>query len=143
MAKETKENPNTTKEDWAERANKFISDPMYLVWRDPNGTLVSTAAFKMNEKRPRLGLVYTLPEARGHSYAKMLVHYLTSQVLNTGKTPMMFTDFDYPASNRCYQAVGYKLNCTIVNFIPPSPKKTKTQKTERMLPVIDNQKLFR
>ena len=34
------------------------------------------------------------------------------------KMAMLFTDYDYPPSNRCYQAIGYQLNCTIVNFIP-------------------------
>ena len=47
-----------------------------------------------------------------------LVHDLTTQILKSGKKAMLFTDYDYEPSNRCYQAIEYELIGTIVNFIP-------------------------
>ena len=116
---ETKEEPDAKIEDYIEKATKFISDPMYLIWRDRWEKLVATAHVRTNVDNPRVGGVYTLTEERGKSYAKMLVHYLSLQVLKSGKTPMLFTDYDYTASNRCYEAIGYKLNCVLLNFNPP------------------------
>ena len=116
---ETKEDLNPKIADYIEKASKFVSDPMSLVWRNQDGKIVSTADVRMDADFPRVGKVYTVKEERGHSYAKMLVHYLTSIVLKSGKIPMLYTDFNYNASNRCYQAIGYELNCNIVNFTPP------------------------
>ena len=116
--RETGENPNSQLQDHLQKASEFISDPAYCVWRDENEKLVAIAVLKINEINPRISWVYTNLQARGKSYAKMLVHYLTAQVLKSGKKSMLFTDFDYEPSNRCYQAVGYQLNCTIVNFEP-------------------------
>ena len=107
--------------DRIEKAKKFVSDPMHLIWRNNSGKLVATANVKTNVAHPRVGSVFTLKEERGKSYAKMLVHYLSSLVLKSGKMPMLFTDYDYTPSNRCYEAVGYRLNCVMANF-NPSPK---------------------
>ncbi len=117
--RETGENPNAQLSDYLPAAQDYTSAPMNCVWRDEEEKLVAIAKLKTNVKYPRISQVYTLPNERGKSYAKMLVHYLTVQALKSGKAPMLFTDFDYEPSNRCYQAIGYELNCTIVNFIPP------------------------
>ena len=116
---ETGENREAKLADYMDDAKEFISDPTSYVWRDENGKIVAIAAVRANDKHPRIGRVYTQKDERGKSYAKMIVHYLSSLVLKSGKESMLFTDFDYAPSNHCYQAVGYKLNCTIVNFIPP------------------------
>lgn len=117
--KETKENPDAQVAEYMDLASEFVSAPTHCVWRDRNDKLVALATLRINERYPRIGRVYTLVDERGKSYAKMLVHYLTTQILKAGKKAMLFTDFDYAPSNRCYQAIGYKLNGTIVNFIPP------------------------
>lgn len=116
--KETGENPQAKISDYIETAQEFVSDPAFQVWRNDNEKIVAIASVRINENHPRIGRVYTNNDERGKSYAKMLVHYLTSFALKQGKKTMLFTDYDYQPSNRCYQAVGYKLDCTIVNFIP-------------------------
>ncbi|MBP5399484.1 MAG: GNAT family N-acetyltransferase [Alphaproteobacteria bacterium] len=130
FGKETGENPNAQLSDCLKTAQDFVSVPMHCVWRDDEGKMVAIAKLKTNVKYPRISEVYTWPQERGKSYAKMLVHYLTDQALKNGKTPMLFTDYDYEPSNRCYQAIGYELNCTIVNFIPPLQNKIKVRERE-------------
>lgn len=116
---ETGENPNAKLSDYLELAQEFVSNPAYRVWRDNDEKIVATATIKINDTTPRISRVYTNREDRGKSYAKMLVHYLTDMAFKNGKNVMLFTDYDYLPSNRCYQAIGFELDCTIVNFVPP------------------------
>ena len=119
FGKETGENPNCQLASCIEAAQKYSSNPNSLVWRDKNEKIVTIAKIRTDATFSRIGEVFTCPDERGKSYAKMLVHYLTSLAIKNGQKPMLFTDYDYAPSNRCYQAVGYQLNCTIVNFMPP------------------------
>ena len=117
---ETKEDPMAKMSDgYVRLAQKFVSNPLYFVWRDKNEKLVSTATLDMSGKYPRIGRVFTDEDERGKAYAKMLVHYLTDMVFKEGKIAMLYTDFDYPSSNRCYRGVGYDLSCTVSKFMPP------------------------
>ena len=116
--KETGENPDAQLSDYIQTAHEFLSNPTYAVWRDEDEKIVSIGVIRLKEKYPRIGRVYTKQEARGKSYAKMIVHALTLQALKDGKQPMLFTDYDYEPSNRCYRSIGYELKCTIVNFEP-------------------------
>ncbi len=114
---ETKEDPNAKmSDDYIKLAQKFVSNPLYFVWRDKNEKVVATATLNVSGKYPRIGRVFTDKDERGKAYAKMLVHYLTAKVLSEGKTAMLYTDYDYAPSNRCYQGVGYQLNRTLVKF---------------------------
>ncbi len=117
---ETKEDPMAKmSDDYVRLAQKFVSNPLYLVWRDKNEKLVATATLDKSGKYPRIGRVFTDEDERGKAYAKMLVHYLTNEVFKEGKLAMLYTDYDYPSSNRCYQKVGYQLSRTVVRFMPP------------------------
>ena len=99
-----------------EAAKAYISSSLNKAWRNPDGKIVAIAKVNETEEYGRLGQIVTLPEERGKSYAKMLVHFLTKQVLDLGKTPMLFTDFSYEPSNKCYTGAGYELIGTIVNY---------------------------
>ncbi len=116
---ETGENTKAKLSDYMAYAQDFVTDPNFKVWRDECEKIVAMANNRINERHPRIGCVFTKKEERGKSYAKMLVHYLTSCTLAQGKTSMLYTNFDYEPSNRCYQAIGYKVKNTIVNFCPP------------------------
>ena len=117
---ETKEDPMAKmSDDYVRLAQKFVSNPLYLVWRDKNEKAVATATLDKSGKYPRIGRVFTDEDERGKAYAKMLVHYLTTEVFKERKVAMLYTDYDSPASNRCYQGVGYKLSRTMVRFVPP------------------------
>lgn len=115
---ETGEDPNAQLADYLEKAQEYLSFPTHCVWRDTNEKIVAIAHMNTDNNLSRISGVYTQREDRGKSYAKMLVHYLTGLSLKKGNKIMLFTDYDYQPSNRCYQAIGYELNCTIVNFTP-------------------------
>ena len=125
---ETKEEPHAKiSDDYVRLAQKFVSNPLYFVWRDKNEKLVATATLDKSGEYPRIGRVFTDEDERGKAYAKMLVHYLTNEVFKEEKVAMLYTDYDYPSSNRCYQGVGYKLSRTIVKFMPPKQGESHTR----------------
>ena len=116
FGQETGEDTEATVENCMDDARGFINSPLKKVWRDENNKIVTLAKLGLSEKYARFGHVITAPEERGKSYAKMLVHFFTKYSLTLGKEPMLFTDFEYIPSNKCYTAVGYELVCTIANY---------------------------
>lgn len=116
FGRETGEDKNATTKNSMLEAESFIISPLSQVWRDKNNKIVAITRTKASEKYARIGHVITNPDERGKSYAKMLVHFMTKYAMNVGKIPMLFTNFDYTPSNKCYKAVGYELVCTIVNY---------------------------
>lgn len=52
--------------------------------------------------------VYTIPQERRKGFALHLVHQITGDILREGKTPVLYTDADYGASNACYRKIGYR-----------------------------------
>ena len=116
FSKETGFDANINHDENIQSAREFIANPLNKVWRNSEGAIVAMARIRETEKYGRLGYVLTIKEERGKSYAKMLVHFLTKSILETGKTPMLFTNFDYAPSNKCYTAVGYDLITTIADY---------------------------
>ncbi len=121
FGKETGENVGT-EENIVSDAESFINNPLNKVWRDTNNKIVALARIRITEKYARTGLVITDVNERGKSYAKMLVHFLAQHAMNIGKTPVIFTDFDYVPSNKCYKAVGYELRSTLANYELKKPQ---------------------
>ncbi len=110
---ETGTDITATQENKLDTAKDFITSPLHKVWRDEEGKIVAIAKINATEKYGRIGAVYTKKEARGKHYAGMLVHFLTQAVLKSGKIPMLFTNADYPPSNKCYRRLGYQPLTTI------------------------------
>ncbi len=114
--KETGEDINITPENCMEYAKNFIDVPCCKVWRNDQGKIVAIASIQSVKTYSRIGGVVTLPEERGKSYAKMLVHFLTSEILSKGETPVLYTDYNYSFSNKCYIAVGYEFKGNSANY---------------------------
>jgi len=110
---ETGTDITATQESKLDAAKDFITSPLHKVWRDEKGKIVAIAKINATEKYGRIGAVYTKKEARGNRYAGMLVHFLTQQVLSSGKIPMLFTNADYAPSNKCYRRLGYQPLTTV------------------------------
>ncbi len=113
---ETGVNKNSKPCDHIPLAEKFITEPSHKVWRNEKGKIVSLAYYSSYNEFGRISSVMTPKEERGKSYAKMVVNYLTEQVLDIGRTPVLFTDLDYASSNKCYTAIGYEFCGQIINF---------------------------
>ena len=53
--------------------------------------------------------VYTPVHARRMGYAGNLVYAVAKAQLEQGRTPMLYTDANYAASNTCYTQIGFTL----------------------------------
>ncbi|MDR2412642.1 MAG: GNAT family N-acetyltransferase [Rickettsiales bacterium] len=113
---ETGENTYSTSADRVPDANFYKTSPLAQVWRNAAGKIVATTLIKEIEQYGRIEQVFTKPDERGKQYAKMLVHFMTKRIFDMGKKPMLFTDFNYAPSNKCYTGIGYDLVGTIVSY---------------------------
>ena len=113
---ESKADVGKSRQDCIQVAQKFITNPNYKIWRNTEGKIVAFARYRTSNSINRIGMVYTRPEERGKSYAKMIVHYLTQKIRQEKKIPILYTDFNYLPSNKCYTAIGYKLTNKIFSF---------------------------
>ncbi|MBR0081760.1 MAG: GNAT family N-acetyltransferase [Clostridia bacterium] len=77
-------------------------------WRAPDGTIASIATCAdIAGRLVDLHTVVTAEAYRNRGYAKALLTVLCRDALNSGRTPMLYADRDYPPSNAAYLAVGF------------------------------------
>lgn len=115
--KEAQPNENRPLEYYVKEAQKFIDkSDSYKVWRDETGLITSIGRLEIVDTQARIGRIYTLPNHRGKSYAKMLVQNLTKHALQLNLLPVLYTNFQYEPSNKCYQAIGFELLDTIFTY---------------------------
>lgn len=98
----------------AENAVKYGS--LYL-WKNSDGVYTASCSWHPINDMATVGLVYTREQFRRMHYAENLVYHVTMVAKEAGFLPMLYTDADYEASNRCYEKIGYVLKgklCTIV-----------------------------
>lgn len=105
-----------SKEQCDEDAKKYVGSSSDIVWRNSENKLVAIGSIKYSKYTGQVVVIMTEPTERGKSYAKMVVHYLTSEIMKKGKTPIILADDAYASSNKCYQAVGYKLKGKFVLY---------------------------
>ena len=102
---------------YLEQADKYITlTDINKVWRDENGEIASIGHINISNTVARVGEVYTIPSKRGRSYAKMLVNELVKIILKMKLLPVLYTNFQYEPSNKCYKAVGFELIDTIFSY---------------------------
>lgn len=105
-----------THERCTEKAKAYIDGQAFFFWVNATGVPVACCSYKRNQGLASLGSVYTRPEYRRMHYAQQLVYQVTEIVRGKRYLPMLYTDADYPASNACYEKVGYRLRgrlCTV------------------------------
>lgn len=80
----------------------------YTILRGKDGEILAGAKLsQLGARYGRIALVYTKPEARGNGYAGMAVAAIAQEIIAAGRMPMLYTDGDYPSSNRAYAKVGF------------------------------------
>ena len=89
---------------------------VFYVWKDNDNKIVCTAVLKTNLQFARINHVYTPVDERCKGYAKNLIYVLTNKAIEDGFIPVLYTDFNYPASNRAYMSVGYEDVGVLINF---------------------------
>ena len=109
-------NIDISKSDALKHIAELIEKKVFYVWRDENNKIVCTAVLKTNLQFARINHVYTPVEERCKGYAKNLIYVLTNKALDEGFIPVLYTDYNYPASNKAYKAVGYEDVGVLINF---------------------------
>ncbi len=95
-----------------EEMDKTAASGRYLIW-EAGGQPVSMAGIV---RRTRTGAaiagVYTPPELRGRGYAGSVTAAVVEKVYAEGRrTACLYTDLRNPASNRCYEKIGFRPVC--------------------------------
>lgn len=105
----TPENP--TLEQCLERAREYIDAGKIYVW-ELYGEPVSMV---MKNRETRNGVVvswvYTPKVKRGNGFATSLVHQFSEMLLKEYNFCFLYTDLNFPTSNKIYKEIGYKLVC--------------------------------
>lgn len=86
------------------------------VWKNEDKKIVCMAVLRTTSKFARINRVYTVKDERNKSYAKALVCALTDKAIQMGYVAQLYTDLNYPASNKAYMAVGYTSTGFLINF---------------------------
>ena len=116
--------PITMEEAIIDAKSMYDSGNLY-VWRNNLGKIVCMATYKENSGQARISHVYTPVEDRGHAYAANLIYEITKKILAQKLVPLLYTDYNYIASNKAYINAGYEDTGTLINF---SCSKTKVKK---------------
>ena len=99
-----------------DKAAQKIADGSLFFWKDPTGRTAACCGWRHHEELATITDVYTLPEFRRRHCAQNLVYELTKRAREAGFLPVLYTNANYPASNACYQKIGYRLQgrlCTV------------------------------
>ncbi len=116
MHKECALNEDIPLEAAKEAVAEYVSRKAMLFWRDENGTPVAMCGVNEDESGAYITHVFTPPHARRKGYAGNLVYAAAKAQLAGGRTPMLYTDANYAASNACYTQIGFELQgelCTL------------------------------
>lgn len=116
MNKTLNRNKKASMEELKEEMDSQIEEKCLYCWKNQEGKIVCIANFQVLGDIARIGHVFTLEEERGKGYAANLIHDLTEKLLSEGLKPMLYTDYNYPASNKAYINAGYEDNGFLINF---------------------------
>ena len=114
------------KAECLQAAEYEINNKNFYVLRNNDNKIVCMAHYKINQNwTGKVWLVYTPDEERWKWYAAKLVHELTKMLLEEWYTPLLYTDQNYPNSNKAYANAGYENWGTLVCFSVVTEKNNK------------------
>ena len=114
------------KAECLQAAEAEINDENFYVLRNKDNKIVSMAHYRINQNwTGKVWLVYTTDEERWKWYAAKLVHELTKMLLEKGYIPLLYTDQNYPNSNKAYANAGYENGGTLISFSVVKGEKNK------------------
>ena len=105
-----------TMERALEKTKERYESGTFFVWRNAIGKVVCIATYRITGKQAKITSVYTPTEDRRKAYATNLIHDLSGLLLDMGLTPLLYTDYHYPASNTAYINAGYEDTGVLINF---------------------------
>ncbi len=107
---------SVTMERALEKTKERFESGTFFVWRNAIGKVVCIATYRITGKLVKITSVYTPKEDRRKAYATNLIHDLSGLLLDMGLTPLLYTDYNYPASNTAYINAGYEDTGMLINF---------------------------
>ena len=105
-----------SREQYRISAEEGVRAGSLYLWEISEGEFAASCSWHPVHEMASVGLVYTREEYRRRHYAEHLVYEVTKMIMEAGYKPMLYTDADYSASNRCYEKLGYVLRgklCTV------------------------------
>ncbi|MGL4231440.1 MAG: GNAT family N-acetyltransferase [Casimicrobium sp.] len=91
-----------------ERIRRRLDQRELMLWIDGDEPVAMAGVMRLPANSARIGPVYTPPALRAHGYAQAVVAAISAEASRDAKrTTFLFTDAAYPASNKCYQRIGY------------------------------------
>lgn len=105
-----------TKEQAIEKAKDFIDEDTSYVLRNKDGKIVSMAHYLISGKYGKIGEVFTDYNERGKGYAAYLIKRITDIILEKKLIPSLYTDYNYPNSNKAYINAGFISEGYLINF---------------------------
>ena len=103
-----------------EQAEKDIEELLqtgkFYILKNSNGKIVSMASYSVTENQAKVSHVYTPKEERRKGYAANLIYEITKILLSKGHIPVLYTDYNYIASNTAYKNAGYEDKGILINF---------------------------
>lgn len=105
------------KEDAIQRLIDTLIDTMSLFcWVKAERPVSMAAIIRRTDHIAIVGMVYTPLEERGNGYALHCVKKLSEYIFTQGYSSCgLFTDKDYPISNKIYQKIGYEPVCDFLD----------------------------
>lgn len=95
---------------------KMLLSNQFYVWRDNQNEIVCMANYSIIDGQAKISHVYTPITKRGNGYAANLIFSMTNDLLEKGLVPLLYTDYNYPPSNKAYINVGYEDQGVLINF---------------------------
>ena len=99
-----------------EKSKERFASGTFFLWRNEEGKVVCQATYQITGKQAKITSVYTPKEERKKAYATNLIHDMSKLLLDMGVTPLLYTDYNYPASNTAYINAGYENTGILINF---------------------------
>ena len=112
-----------TIEQAKEDVDAFLQDEKFYVLRNKNNKIVSMAYYNVKEDQAKISHVYTPPEERRKGYSANLIYLVTKELLEKNYVPVLYTDYNYIASNKAYKNAGYEEEGLLINFTCSKEKK--------------------
>ena len=103
-----------------EQAEKDIKELLetgkFYILKSKEGKIVCMASYSVTENQAKVSHVYTPKEERRKCYAANLIYEVTKILLSKGHVPVLYTDYNYIASNKAYKNAGYEDQGILINF---------------------------
>lgn len=99
-----------------EDVQKMLDSNKFYIWKNDDGKIVCMANYSEVDGQAKLSHVYTPIDERGKGYAANLIYNMTNDLLKKGLVPLLYTDYNYPPSNKAYINAGYDDTGILINF---------------------------